>query len=65
MSDEAAFHDGYRKALEDVSGLVDDLNAQSQTDLDGLLAELRRRIERARCLSRSSLAASASGDQGY
>ena len=65
MSDEAAFHDGYRRALEDLSTLVDDLNAECKDDLGGLLDELQKRIERAGCLSRSSLAAGASGKQGY
>jgi hypothetical protein len=65
MSDQAAFHDGYRKALEDVSALVDGMEAREGRDLGDLLDELSRRIERARCLSRSSLAAGATGKKGF
>jgi len=65
MLDEAAFHEGYRKALVEVSRLVTGLRDGHVLELGGLLEELDRRIERARCLSRSKLASSAGGDQGY
>ena len=65
MSDEATFHEGYRKALEDVTALVDKLTDECRSQLGDFVHELTRRTERARCLSRSSLAAGASGPEGY
>ncbi len=63
MTEQAAYHEGYRKALEEVSNLVTNINDGG--DLSGLLQELARKIEKARCLSRSSLASGAGGHQGY
>lgn len=63
MSNEAAFHDGYRKALEELSGLVRG-HAQREA-LGDLVEEIDRRIERARHLSAASAAAQAGGNQGY
>ncbi len=63
MSSEAAFHDGYRKALEELSSLVRE-HSQSAS-LTDLTEEINRRIERARCLSAASAAAQAGGNQGY
>ena len=63
MSNEAAFHDGYRKALEEFSGLLRE-HSQSES-LGDLVEEMNRRIERARCLSAASAAAQAGGNQGY
>jgi len=65
MSHESAYHDGYRQAIEDVSGLVTELDARLPADLAPLLDELTRRMERARSLSRSALAAGATGHRGY
>ncbi|MDH3590279.1 MAG: hypothetical protein OER88_00260 [Planctomycetota bacterium] len=65
MSDEATFHDGYRKALEEVSKLVTGMQDGHMVELADLLADLDRMIERARCLRASSLACRASGDAGY
>ncbi len=65
MTTEAAYHDGYRKALEDVSRLVTNLQDGHVEGLGSLLEEIDRKIERARCLFRSSLASGAGGDQGY
>ncbi len=63
MSNEAAFHDGYRKALEELSGLV---SGHTQGDaLADLVDEINRRIERARHLSAASAASQAGGNQGY
>jgi len=62
MSNESAFHDGYRKAMEEMVGLVTE---HDSTDPKLLLAEIERRIERARCTSRASLAAQSGGHQGY
>jgi len=61
MSDEAIFLDGYRKALEEVSGLVLGLRDGHMADCGEVLERLDRMIERARCLSRSCLASTASG----
>ncbi|MHC4959464.1 MAG: hypothetical protein ACYTGN_13950 [Planctomycetota bacterium] len=62
MSNESAFHDGYKKAMEEAAALVERLAPDSGNELS---AELERRIERARCLSRASLAAQSAGHQGY
>jgi len=64
MSDEAAFHDGYVKALEDLSTYVEALRPNPE-NLDCLRTEISARIVRARCSERSSLASHASGDTGY
>jgi hypothetical protein len=63
MTDEAAFHDGYRRALVEVSRLVTDMRDGQVDELGDLLEELDRMIERARCLGRSSLAATSGGDR--
>ena len=63
MSSEAAFHDGYRKAMEEISCLVRE-HSQSES-LGDLAEEINRRIERARCLSAASAASQAGGNQGY
>ena len=65
MSNESAFHDGYRKAMEDASALLKKLEGQDTDQLTNLLAEIESRIERARCLARASVASQATGDQGY
>ena len=64
MTDEAAYHRGYRQALEDLTKIVRDLNGDDE-ELRVLRSEIDRRIERARCSARSSLASLASGDRGY
>ncbi len=65
MIEDAAFHEGYRRALEEVSHLVTGMQDAELDSLARLLEELDKRIERARCLSRSSLASRASGDRGF
>ncbi|MHC4954394.1 MAG: hypothetical protein ACYTGZ_10945 [Planctomycetota bacterium] len=64
MSHDAAYHDGYMKALQDLDRILETITIDTER-----IAELRReigeRIEKARCLSRSSLAAGASGKAGY
>lgn len=62
MSNESAFHDGYKKAMEEMVGLVQE---HDSADRKHLLEEIERRIERARCMSRASLAAQSGGDRGY
>ncbi len=64
MSDEASFHDGYVKALEDLCRFVERLRPSSE-NLEELQSEISARIVRARCSERSSLASHASGDTGY
>ncbi len=64
MSDEASFHDGYVKALEDLVQYVERLQPNIE-NLDQLQTEISARIVRARCSERSSLASHASGDTGY
>ncbi len=64
MSDEASFHDGYVKALEDLVGYVERLQPSAE-NLEQLQTEISARIVRARCSERSSLASHASGDTGY
>ena len=64
MSDEASFHDGYVKALEDLVQYVERLHPNIE-NLDQLQTEISARIVRARCSERSSLASHASGDTGY
>ena len=65
MSEEASFHEGYKRAMEDVSRIVQQMRDGHATELADLLEELDRRIERARCLGRSQMASSASGKLGY
>jgi len=65
MTDEASFHEGYRKALEDVSAMVDRLAADARDKLGEFVHELCRKEEQARCTSRSSLASGAAGPEGY
>jgi hypothetical protein len=62
---DAAYHEGYRQALEEVAHLVTGMRDAEIDSLAGLLEELDKRIERARCLGRSSLASRASGDRGF
>ena len=65
MAEQATFHEGYRKALEEVSSLVSSLRDGHAVELGNLLEEIDKRIERARCLSRSSMASLAGGKNGY
>jgi len=65
MTSEAAYHEGYCKALEEVSRLVNNLQDTHPKELGTLLDVLDQKIERARCLCRSSLASGAGGNQGY
>ncbi|MGQ0612736.1 MAG: hypothetical protein ACT4PV_03175 [Planctomycetaceae bacterium] len=63
--DEAAYHHGYEQGLKEVAALVAGLTTAAQEELDGVLAQIRRRIEVAYLGERSSLASAASGDTGY
>jgi len=65
MSHEAAFHDGYRKALEEVVRLLDSLGLDDDERLATLYEEVAERMQRARLMSGSSLASDASGKAGY
>ena len=65
MSHEAAYHDGYQRALEDLDRFVEEMTAPTVEALESLRRVMRARIEKARCLSHSSLAAEASGSRGY
>jgi len=65
MTNDAAYHEGYRRALEEVARLVTRMQDAEVDSLARLLDELDQRIERARCLGRSSLASRASGDRGF
>ncbi len=65
MSHEAAFHDGYRKALEEVARLLDGLGLDEEERIETLREEIEERMRRARLLSNSSLAADATGKSGY
>ena len=65
MSEEASFHDGYRRALEEVSGIVTSMRDGHVSELGELLEQLDEMIERARCLCRAHLASHASGKAGY
>ncbi len=65
MTEDAAFHEGYRRALEEVAHLVTGMQDAELDSLARLLEELDKRIEKARCLGRSSLASGASGDRGF
>ena len=65
MCNEAAFHDGYAKALEAMRELMAARTPGSVEDYQELLREITARIERARCNGRSSLASTASGSKGY
>ena len=65
MSDEDIYHEGYRKALEEVSGLVSSMRDGHAVEIGSLLEEIDRRIERARCLGRSRMASKATGKNGY
>lgn len=64
MTQEAAFHEGYRRALEEISDLVAQMKGAHEGIVQ-LLREIDAKIERARCLGRSSLASGASGDRGF
>jgi len=65
MSHEAAYHDGYMRALEDLDRLVEKMKAPTEEAVEALRDVIRQRIEKARCLSRSCLAAGAAGSRGY
>ena len=65
MSEDAAFHEGYRRALEEVAHFVTGMQDAEVDSLARLLEEIDQRIEKARCLGRSSLASRASGDRGF
>jgi hypothetical protein len=65
MTEDIAFHEGYRRALEEVAHLVTGMQDAELDSLARLLEELDKRIETARCLGRSSLASRASGDRGF
>ena len=65
MTEDAAYHEGYRRALEEVAHIVSGMQDGEMDTLAGLLEELDRRIEKARCLGRSSLASRATGDRGF
>ncbi|MGH7163858.1 MAG: hypothetical protein ACREID_10280 [Planctomycetota bacterium] len=62
---EAAFLEGYMKALEDVRRLMGEPPADLDDGLSPLRDELQRLLLVARCTERSSLASLASGDAGY
>jgi len=64
MSHEAAYHDGYMRALKDLDRLFERMSPSAEA-IETLRETIRQRIEKARCLSRSSLAAGASGTRGY
>jgi len=64
MTEQAAYHEGYRRALEEVSHLVTSMK-DAHEGLGRLLKDLQKKMERARCLGRSSLASGASGDRGF
>jgi hypothetical protein len=65
MTEDAAYHEGYRRALEEVAHIVTGMQDAEVDTLADLLQEIDRRIERARCLGRSSLASRATGDRGF
>ena len=65
MSHEAAYHDGYQRALEDIDRLVAEMMGAREGEWDRLRDVLHTRIEKARCLTNSCLAADASGSRGY
>jgi hypothetical protein len=65
MSHEAAYHDGYKCALEELEQLVEGLKAPTADAIETLRSIIQQRIEKARCLSHSSLAAGAAGSRGY
>jgi hypothetical protein len=52
------------KALQDLEEILEKVTVETERMVE-LRTEIEARIERARCSSRSSLAASASGDAGY
>jgi len=64
MSNEASYHDGYMRALQDLEEILEKVTAETERMVE-LRTEIEARIERARCASGSILAASASGDAGY
>jgi len=64
MSHESCYHDGYMKALQDLEEILEKVTVETERMVE-LRTEIEARIQRARCASRSSLAASASGDAGY
>ncbi len=65
MQHEASFHDGYMRALQDLEKLLTTLTIDDSARVVELRHEIELRIEKARCLSRSVLAACATGDAGY
>jgi hypothetical protein len=65
MTEDAAYHEGYRRALEEVARFVAGMQDAEIDSLAELLEELDKRIESARCLGRSSLASRATGDRGF
>jgi len=65
MSHEAAYHDGYKSALEDLDEVVEGMKAPTADAIEKLRRVIQQRIEKARCLSHSSLAAGAAGSRGY
>jgi len=65
MQHEAAYHDGYMRALQDLDKLLQTLTVDDSERVAELRDEIEGRIEKARCLSRCVLAAGASGDAGY
>lgn len=65
MQHEASFHDGYMRALQDLEKLLTTLTIDDSARVVELRREIELRIEKARCLSRSVLAAGASGHAGY
>ena len=65
MQHEAAYHDGYMRALQDLEKLLQTLTIDDSARIHELRDEIEGRIEKARCLSRSVLAAGATGHAGY
>jgi len=63
--DEVAYHEGYARALQDLSRLLHSWASSGEQDLQLVEREIRRRIEEALDRGRCSLAAAASGDAGY
>ena len=51
--------------MQEVEQLMDEMTMPSTDAMNSLRAILAKRIEKARCLSNSCLAAEASGNQGY
>ncbi len=65
VGEEAAYHHGYEQGLKEVAVLVAGLSSAARDELDGVLAEIRQRIEVASLGERCSLASAASGHAGY